>query len=66
MAFRVRPVRNADEYVGAMASIGHYFGWAPSSDDAARFSALLPYDRMHAAFDDGRIVAATGAFPFSG
>jgi predicted acetyltransferase len=64
MAFRVRPVRDTDEYVAAMGSIGHYFGWVPTTDDADRFSALLPHERMHAAFDDGRIVAAAGAFPF--
>ena len=64
MAFRVRPVRDVDEYVAAMGSIGHYFGWVPTSDDADRFSALLPYERMHAAFEDGRIVAAAGVFPF--
>lgn len=64
MAVRVRPVRDTDEFVAAMGAIGHYFGWAPSSADADRFSPLIPFERMHAAFEDGRLVSAAGVFPF--
>ena len=45
------------------ARIGHYFGWVPTEDDATRFSTVLPFERMHAVFDDGRIVAGAGAYP---
>jgi predicted acetyltransferase len=65
MAFRVRPVRHTEEFVAAMGAIGHYFGWAPTSEDADRFSKLLPYERMHAAFEDGRLVSAAAVFPFA-
>jgi predicted acetyltransferase len=64
MALRVRTVRNTDEFAAAVGSIGHYFGWIPTADEAERFNVLLPLDRTHAVFDDGRIVAGAGAFPF--
>ncbi|MBA2295351.1 MAG: GNAT family N-acetyltransferase [Actinobacteria bacterium] len=64
MAFRVRTVRDLEEFRVALGSIGHYFGWVPTDDDATRFSSLLPFERMHAVLDDGRIVAGAGAFPF--
>lgn len=64
MAVRVRTVRDLDEQVAAMAAIGHYFGWQPTREEAERFRALLPFDRMHAVFDDGEIVAGAGVFPF--
>src|SRR6188472_1314933 len=65
MAFRVRTVRSLEEFRLAIGSIGHYFGWQPSEDDATRFSTVLPFERMHAVFDDGRVVAGAGAYPFS-
>jgi predicted acetyltransferase len=64
MAVRVRPVRDLDEYRAAVGAIGHYFGWVMTEDDAERFSARLPPERMHAVFDDGRIVAGAGAYGF--
>jgi predicted acetyltransferase len=62
MAHRVRAVRDAEEYRAAVGAIGHYFGWAPSEEDVERFSSLLGHERMHAVFDDGRIVAGAGAY----
>ena len=64
MAFRVRTVRDHDEFIAALSAIRHYFGWSPTDEDARRFSRLLPLERMHAVFDDGRIVAGAGVFPF--
>jgi predicted acetyltransferase len=64
MAFRLRTVRDHDEFIAALSVIGHYFGWSPTEEDAGRFSRLLPLERMHAVFDDGRIVAGAGVFPF--
>ena len=64
MAFRVRPVRSLDEFRLAIGSIGHYFGWVPTEEDATRFSTVVPFERMHAVFDDGVIVAGAGAYPF--
>jgi predicted acetyltransferase len=63
MAYRVRAVRDAEEYRAALGGIGHYFGWVPSEEDAERFGSVLPHERMHAVFDDGRIVAGAGAYP---
>lgn len=65
MPFRIRSVRDVAEYRAAMSAIGHYFGWAPSEEDAERFGKLLPAERLHAVLDDGEIVAAAGAFPFA-
>ncbi len=62
MAYRVRAVRDAEEYRAALGGIGHYFGWVPTSDDAERFGSLLPRERMHAVFDDGHVVAGAGAY----
>jgi len=64
VAYRIRTVRSIEEYGTAMGAIGHYFGWVPTEDDATRFSALLPFERLHAVLDDGRIVAGAGAYPF--
>ena len=63
MAYRVRTVRDLDEFIPAIGAIGHYFGWQPTSEDAERFSKILPLERMLAVFDDGRIVAGAGAYP---
>jgi predicted acetyltransferase len=63
MAFRVRTVRDLEEFGAAIGAIGHYFGWQPTPEDAERFSALLPFERMLAVLDDGRIVAGAGAYP---
>ena len=62
MAYRVRAVRDVEEYRAAIGAIGHYFGWTPTVDDVERFSSLLQHERMHAVFDDGRIVAGAGAY----
>jgi predicted acetyltransferase len=65
MAWDVRPTSDLDEFRRAVGSIGHYFGGWPADDEAAqRFSANLPLERMHAAFDGDRIVGGAGAFPF--
>ena len=64
MAREVRPARNLEELRDAIGAISHYFGGGPDDERAERFSRVLPVERMHAAFDDGRIVGGAGAFPF--
>ena len=64
MAYRVRTVKDVEEYGAALSAVGHYLGWVPTEDDTSRFPRLLPLDRMHAVFDGGRIVAGAGVFPF--
>lgn len=64
MAIRVRTVRNNDELALGLGAIGHYFGWVPTGEQAESFVSYLPHDRMHAAFEDGRIVGGAGVYPF--
>src|SRR5262245_59340785 len=63
MAYRVRAVRDLDEYRTAVGSIGHYFGWEPEPDEVERFSRIIGLERMHAAFDGTEIVAGAGVCP---
>jgi predicted acetyltransferase len=64
VAIRVRTVRNSDELALGLGAIGHYFGWVPTGEQAEGFTSYLPYERMHAAFEDGRIVGGAGVYPF--
>jgi predicted acetyltransferase len=64
VAYRVRTVRDLGEFRGAAGAIGHYFGWAPSEEDAERFARVLPLERLHAVFEGGAVVAGAGALPF--
>jgi predicted acetyltransferase len=64
MAYRLRTVRDADEYAASMSALGHYVGWAPQKEDVDRFSRLMPFDRVHAVFDEARVVGGAGVFPF--
>ena len=64
MPYRVRTVRDLDGFRAAIGSIGPYFGWQPTEEEGGRFGEVLPFDRMHAVFEDGRIVAGAGVFPF--
>jgi predicted acetyltransferase len=65
MSPEIRPTTTLEEFRAAVGSIGHYFGGWPADDEAAeRFARNLPFERLHAAFDGGRIVGGAGAFPF--
>ncbi len=64
MAYRVRTVRDLDEFRAAVGAIGHYFGWQPTEEDARRFERILPFDRIHAVFEDGAVVGGAGVYPF--
>jgi predicted acetyltransferase len=64
MSFDVRPVEDLDEFMDAAQAIGQYFGQEPDRERAERFSRMLPFERMLAASDDGRIVGGAGGFPF--
>lgn len=64
MAYRVRACRSPEELAQAWGAIGHYFGWVPDSDDVERYGRLLPAERTHAVFDDGRVVAGGGVLAF--
>jgi predicted acetyltransferase len=64
MAYAVRPVRDLEEFRVALArGLGHYAGWEPTEDDAARFAVNMPLERMYAVFDGPEVVAAAGVWP---
>jgi predicted acetyltransferase len=60
----VRPSSNSDEFARAIYGIGQYFGGPLTEERIERFRQLMPYERMHAAFDGGEIVGGAGVFPF--
>jgi predicted acetyltransferase len=60
----VRPSRDADEFGRAVYGIGQYFGAPRTEEQIDRFKQVLPFERMHAAFEDGEIVGGAGAYPF--
>jgi predicted acetyltransferase len=62
--FDVRPTSSSEEFGRAIDAIGQYFGGPLTEERIDRFSQVLPFDRMHAAFEDGAIVGGAGAFPF--
>ena len=64
MSFRVRECRNLEEFSQAVFAIGQYFSLDPTEERMERFSKNLPIERMHAAWENGRIVGGAGAFPF--
>ena len=64
MAWDVRPTTGLEEFKAALGAISHYFGGGPDDERAERFGRVLPFERMHAAFDGDRIVGGAGAFPF--
>jgi predicted acetyltransferase len=60
----VRACASAEELRHALNAINHYFGHESSLEDAEQFAQWHEPERMHAAFDDGRIVGGAGAFDF--
>jgi predicted acetyltransferase len=53
-----------EEVRGALTPIWHYFGGVPKEEDVERLAPVLPAERVHAAFDGGRIVGGAGAYLF--
>jgi predicted acetyltransferase len=65
MSWHVRPCASREELLAATTPIWHYFGRStPTPDRVEMFARVLPPERMHAAWEDGRAVAGAGAFPF--
>jgi len=64
MAFDVRATSNAEEFADAIYAIGQYFGGPLTEERVERFKQVLPFERMHAAWEDGEIVGGAGALPF--
>jgi predicted acetyltransferase len=64
MTYKVVACTNLEEFGEAVFAIGQYFGMEPTEERLERFSKNLPFERMHAAREDGRAVGGAGAFPF--
>ncbi len=65
MSWQVRPCASVEEVRAAAAPIWHYFGRsAPTPDRLEMIERVMPPEYMYAAWEDGRVVAGAGAFPF--
>jgi predicted acetyltransferase len=64
MTVDVRPCETHEELARALDAIGHYFGFQNTVEDAERFANWIEVERMHAAWEDGRIVGGAGAFTY--
>jgi predicted acetyltransferase len=53
-----------DEVGAALAPIWHYFGDRPQPEDVEQIGAILPAERVHAAFDGKDVVGGAGAYLF--
>jgi predicted acetyltransferase len=65
MSFEIRPVKDLDEFTGAIMSIGQYFGMVPNEERMQRFADLLTLERTHGAWSNGAIVGGAGVFTFN-
>jgi predicted acetyltransferase len=65
VSVEVRACSSVEEVRRGVNAISHYFGADMGEEDAERFVALMPVDRMFAAFDGDRVVGGAGSFPFS-
>jgi predicted acetyltransferase len=65
MPFDVRPVKDLDEFTGAILSIGQYFGMVANEERMQRFADLLGLDRTYGAWSDGAIIGGAGSFEFN-
>jgi predicted acetyltransferase len=63
LSIEIRPA-TAEEFPEVVRPIMHYFGRTPGEEFAARFGPIIPPDRIHAAWEDGRVVGSGGVFPF--
>jgi predicted acetyltransferase len=60
----VRTCATLDELREALDAIGHYFGHQNDLDEAERVAKWIELERVHAAWDGGRIVGAAGAISY--
>src|SRR5690348_8930086 len=65
MDIELRTCRTHGELAAALNAITHYIGSpATTVEDAERFAQWLEVERMHAAWEDGAVVAGAGAFSY--
>ena len=60
----VRTCATAEEWIDAVGAIAEYGTFSITGEVAESFQRVLPFDRMHAAFDGTRVVGGAGEFPF--
>jgi hypothetical protein len=56
MDIEVRACSSVEELRDALNAISHYFGHVNQLVDAERFAKWIEVERMHAAFEDDRII----------
>jgi predicted acetyltransferase len=64
MSIEVRPCRSVEEARDALNAISHYFGNDNELESTERFLERMQVERVHAAWDGGRIVGGAGAFSY--
>ncbi|PYN90595.1 MAG: GNAT family N-acetyltransferase [Candidatus Rokuibacteriota bacterium] len=65
MDWKVRACSSVEELRTGVSPIWHYFGRSgPTDDQIESLARVLPAERLHAAWDGGRVVGGAGAFPF--
>ncbi|MDX6515327.1 MAG: hypothetical protein QOH73_993 [Gaiellaceae bacterium] len=63
MELEIRPC-TLEEYTDGLKPIWQFFGHVPDEDTLARFTPLLPPERLLAAWTNGVAVGGAGSFPF--
>jgi predicted acetyltransferase len=65
MPIEIRTCSSAADLGRAISPIWHYFGHVPSDEQVAAFAAVLPAERVHAAWEGDGVVGGAGAFEFA-
>jgi hypothetical protein len=53
-----------DDLRASLTPISHYFGRQPVDEQIKTLQRVLPAHRVHAAWDEGRVVGAAGSYAF--
>jgi predicted acetyltransferase len=53
-----------DDLRASLTPISHYFGRQPVDEQIKTLQRVMPAHRVHAAWDDGRVVGAAGSYAF--
>jgi predicted acetyltransferase len=64
MSIQVRTCATVEEFKQAAGAIAEYGAWTIDDTAAERFLRVNPVERMHGAFEGGRVVGGAGAFLF--
>jgi len=64
MTLDIRRCSSVEELRDALNVISHYVGHENTDEDAERFAQWIDLERVHTAWDGGRIVGSAGAFTY--